>query len=76
MAFSLARAPNASDSRADPVAETPPGDEHQRFDHDAHRHLRPPERAVAEGDGDLDDGAAGVLGEVGHLHLEPVAVGA
>src|SRR4051794_37260883 len=37
------------------VADGPPGDEEQRFDHDHTRHLRRAQRPVRERDRDLDD---------------------
>src|SRR3954452_8475897 len=57
------------------VAGRPPRDQQERLDDDAARHLRAPEAAVAELDRHLDDASTLALGQVGHLHLEAVAVG-
>src|SRR5436190_9649228 len=61
--------------RSEAVPEGPPGHEQERLEDDPARHLGAPEAAVTELDRDFDDASPLPFGEVGHLHLEAVAVG-
>ena len=55
--------------------QAPPGHQRQRLDHDDRRHLGLAGLPVDEADRHLGDGRAVLLGPVGHLDLEAVALG-